>query len=215
MTHAVVKLTLTLGFLVILSGCSAVSTRPLTSTDPLESVNRSVFAVNERLSVGNAKREHGRFHPVTLATNVFDNVHEVPDAINHLLQAKPKAALDDGMRLAFNSTFGLGGVLDVASEMGIAKQKEDFGQTLGYWQVPAGPYLVMPLIGSTTVRDLAARPVDAVWDPLSYNNTAWVLQKITPKQPQPDEPTVQPPQPDLYAARRDAWLGYRQKQIAE
>ncbi|WP_414691793.1 MlaA family lipoprotein [Noviherbaspirillum sp.] len=99
--------------------------------------------------------------------NVFGNLVDAWTAVNNLLQGKVGDGLSDMMRVAVNSTFGLGGVLDIASEARIPKHKEDFGQTLGKWGVPAGPYVVLPFFGPSTFRDGAAMPVDLSLDPLA------------------------------------------------
>jgi phospholipid-binding lipoprotein MlaA len=77
------------------------------------------------------------------------------------------------MRVAVNSTFGLGGVIDIASPAGLQKHKEDFGQTLGVWGVPSGPYIVLPMLGSSTLRDTAAMPVDMKADLWSYKEPVY------------------------------------------
>lgn len=101
-------------------------------------------------------------------SNFFSNAGDVYSAVNNLLQFKGTAALEDTMRVAINTVFGLGGLIDIASDAGLPKHKEDFGQTLGVWGVPAGPYIVWPLLGPSTVRDTAGFLVDWQLDPLTY-----------------------------------------------
>jgi len=96
--------------------------------------------------------------------NFLGNLEDVWSFVNSLLQAKPKAAATTFMRVNVNTVMGLGGILDVASEAGIERQREDFGQTLGYWGMPPGPYLVLPFMGPSTVRDTFAMPVDGAAD---------------------------------------------------
>ena len=93
-------------------------------------------------------------------TNFMDNVADAWSTVNLVLQGRGKAAINDGMRVMVNTVFGMGGFLDPASEMGLLSHREDFGQTLGVWGVPAGPYLVLPVFGASTVRDAAALPLD-------------------------------------------------------
>ena len=138
--------------------------------DPLEPLNRSVSRLNE--SVDNAV-----FKPVAQGyrnvvprlvrvgvSNFFDNMQDAWSFVNGVLQLRPGIAADNYMRVAINTFFGFGGVLDIASELGIERHSEDFGQTLGRWGVPAGPYVVLPLLGPSTLRDAAAIQVDARGD---------------------------------------------------
>lgn len=136
--------------------------------DPWEALNRKVFALNDAVDqavlipVAKAYRDIVP-EPVRQAfDNVLGNVTDGWAAINHLLQGKPKDALDTGMRVGVNTLFGLLGVLDVASEMGFERQNEDFGQTLGRWGFGPGPYLVVPFVGPRSLRDALAYPVDRV-----------------------------------------------------
>jgi phospholipid-binding lipoprotein MlaA len=93
-------------------------------------------------------------------------------AVNNLLQAKPGRAAEDTMRVAINSVFGLGGLIDIATPAGLPKYKEDFGQTLGYWGLPSGPYVVLPLLGPSSVRDTAGMLVDLQLEPIAYLDSA-------------------------------------------
>lgn len=202
---------------MLLSACSSLSGQSAPSNDPLEGFNRSMFAFNEKLSVGDSAKQRGMHHPLTLISNVFSNLGEVPDTVNHLLQGNPRDALDDSVRFTFNSTFGFAGIFDVASEMGIQKKDEDFGQTLGKWGVGTGSYLVLPFIGPTTVRDVAAMPVDGVLDPLTYTEHDRAF-KLTRAVVGPDKSSVpqareQNPAADAYTLQRDTWLKYREAQI--
>jgi len=152
--------------LALLQGC-ATGPNP---RDPFEPYNRSVSRFNEGLDEAIVK-------PVALAykgvvpspvrtgvSNFFANLSDVWTFANNVLQAKPQAAADSFMRVGINTLIGLGGVLDWATEMGIERHREDFGKTLGHWGVASGPYLVLPLLGSSTVRDAAALLVDAQGD---------------------------------------------------
>lgn len=141
--------------------------------DPWEGFNRSVFAFNETLDRYAIRPVANGYQYVTPdiveqgVSNVFDNVAELGNVVNSLLQLKFDDAGSSFARLTFNTTFGLLGVLDVATPMGIESRNEDFGQTLGYWGVESGPYLVLPFIGPSTVRDGAALVVDYNLDPIS------------------------------------------------
>jgi phospholipid-binding lipoprotein MlaA len=159
-------------FLLGLQGCASVA-KP-DPRDPLESLNRGVFTVNTVVDSYVAKPIAKTYAFVVpqvfrgLVTNFFSNLGEVTNAANNLLQGKPKAALGDTARLLVNSTFGFGGIADVASEMGLKRSNEDFGQTLGVWGVPNGPYLVLPFYGPSTIRDVAGRVVDTRTNPVTY-----------------------------------------------
>ena len=150
--------------LAVLQGCA---TGPGANTvDPLEPFNRSVFQLNDQLDravvrpVASAYRDITPKPIRTGVTNFFGNLADAWSAVNNTLQLKGEAATNSLMRFATNSVFGLGGVLDVASEMRIPRFSEDFGQTLGFWGVPAGPYLVLPVLGPSTVRDTFGTFVD-------------------------------------------------------
>ena len=141
------------------------------ANDPAEGWNRAVFAFNERLDNALLKpvaRGYQAVVPALVRTgigNVFGNFSDGWSAINQLLQGKPVASAQMTMRVATNTLFGLGGTFDVASDLGIERQQEDFGQTLGRWGLPAGPYIVWPLLGSSSLRDSAGLPLDLYWSP--------------------------------------------------
>lgn len=146
-------------------GAAAPPTVPATP-DPWENWNRKVFAFNEGLDaavlkpVAQAYRDWVPSLVRAGVENVFGNVGDVWSAANHLLQGKVQTGLEMGMRVLTNTLFGLGGLLDPATEMKLERRSEDFGQTLGSWGVASGPYLVLPLIGPSTVRDTAGFVVD-------------------------------------------------------
>ena len=151
-------------FLVSLWGCATgPSPHP---RDPLESFNRGVFAFNDAADRAIFKPAATIYRDLTPAlvrtgvTNFFGNLDDAWSFVNSVLQAKGQAAAKNFMRFSVNTVMGLGGVLDLATEMRIERQREDFGQTLGRWGVPPGPYLVLPLLGPSTLRDTVALPVD-------------------------------------------------------
>ncbi len=135
-------------------------------SDPWERLNRRIYGFNEAVDAAVLKpvaRGYQAVVPEFIRTgidNMFGNLGDVWSTVNLLLQAKPKPALEMGMRVVTNSIFGLAGFLDIAGEAGLSKQTEDFGQTLGVWGVGSGPYLVLPLLGPSTLRDTAALPID-------------------------------------------------------
>jgi phospholipid-binding lipoprotein MlaA len=137
--------------------------------DPLEGWNRAVFGVNEaidRVVLVPLAKGYQAVVPELVRTgvsNFFGNFGDGWSAINQALQGKGEAAATMTMRVAANTLFGIGGLFDVASDLGMERKSEDFGQTLGRWGMPAGAYLVLPLLGPSTLRDTAARPLDLAW----------------------------------------------------
>lgn len=159
-----------LGIALALSGC-ATTRNP---QDPLEGFNRAMFTFNDavdKAALKPAATVYKSLLPSFVQTgigNFFGNIGDVWTAVNNLLQGKVADGMSDIMRVAVNTTFGLGGVLDIGSEAGMTKHREDFGQTLGRWGVASGPYVVLPLLGSSTVRDTAALPLDYYGDLWTY-----------------------------------------------
>lgn len=134
--------------------------------DPWESWNRKVFAFNEKLDENVLKpvaTAYSEIVPSPVRTgidNFFGNIGDAWSAVNLMLQGRFKAGVEQGMRFAVNSTFGLAGLLDVATEAGLDKNSQDFGKTLGKWGMGTGAYIVWPLFGPSSVRDSLALPVD-------------------------------------------------------
>jgi phospholipid-binding lipoprotein MlaA len=156
--------------MLALGGCAA-GPNP---TDPFEPFNREVSRLNEHVDAvvlrPAATVYRNAVPPLarTGVSNFFGNLSDAWSSVNSLLQFKLQNAAEDWMRFSFNTVFGFAGVLDIASEMNIERHREDFGQTLGRWGVPAGPYIVLPLLGSSTLRDTVALPVDWQGDPLYH-----------------------------------------------
>lgn len=150
-----------------LVGCASTAN----PRDPLESFNRTMFNFNDtvdQLAVKPAAIMYQSLTPPFLKTgigNFFGNLADVPTLANNVLQGKVDESLTDFMRVAVNTTLGLGGLLDIASEAGLPKHREDFGQTLGKWGVVPGPYVVLPVFGPSTLRDTMAFPLDMKADP--------------------------------------------------
>jgi len=156
----------------LLAGCAAApSNNP---KDPFESFNRSVFRFNDGVDTAvlrPAATAYRQALPSLVRTgigNFFGNLGDVWNFANSVLQLRLQASAENFMRLNVNTIFGLGGLLDIATEAGIERHNEDFGQTLGRWGVPSGPYLVLPLLGPSTVRDASVLPIDRAGDPLTY-----------------------------------------------
>lgn len=156
-----------LGCTVSLSGCAT----PKNPNDPLEELNRSTYEFNQtldRIALKPAAKGYRAVVPTPVRggiTNVFGNFRDFTTAINNVLQFKIGTALSDVCRVAVNSTVGIFGVFDVASRLGLEKHHEDFGQTLGVWGVPEGPYLVLPLLGPSNIRDSVGLIGDFYTDP--------------------------------------------------
>lgn len=142
--------------------------------DPLEGFNRAMFGFNEKVDEVVLKPLAQGYQAVvpsfvqTAIGNFFGNIGDVWTAVNDLLQGKVTDGVNDIMRVAVNSTFGLGGLIDIASAGGIPKHREDFGQTLGVWGMRSGPYVVLPVLGASTLRDVLATPLDFKGDLWSY-----------------------------------------------
>jgi phospholipid-binding lipoprotein MlaA len=159
--------------LVLAAGCA---TGPdANPADPLEPLNRQVTRFNDAVDDAVMKPVATAYQSVVPSlvrkgvSNFFDNLGDVWNLVNNMAQLKLQNSLETFMRLNVNTVFGLGGLLDIATEAGIDRHSEDFGQTLGHWGIGSGPYLVLPLLGPSTLRDAAALPVDA-WggSPISY-----------------------------------------------
>jgi phospholipid-binding lipoprotein MlaA len=175
-------------FMVFSSGCASVSVK--NSVDPWESWNRSIFNFNDSLDTGIVKpvaTAYTNFVPSLVRTgvnNFFSNLTGVWTVVNSTLQLKPKVALDAFFRTTINSTLGLGGILDVASEMNLEHHVSDFGQTLGHYGMPPGPYLVIPFLGSSTLRDTLASTLisrgDLVWqlNSVAARNSLYALRLL-------------------------------------
>jgi phospholipid-binding lipoprotein MlaA len=170
-------------------GCgTAYATPPGVEVDPWEPVNRKVFWFNDKLD---------RFLLEPVATgwdfvlpnrvqvaigDFFNNARFPIYFVNSILQGKPDAAGANFVRFFVNTTLGFGGFLDVATNAGIAKYEEDFGQTLGVWGMNAGPYVVLPLLGPSSVRDATGQAVDAPMRIWPYYVTLWQSLAITSAQ---------------------------------
>lgn len=162
------------------SGCSTVEVAD--KRDPWEGLNRSVYAFNDNFDRAILKPLATGYEKVVPTpvnnsiSNFFSNLDDVIVLVNDILQLKFEQSLSDFSRITFNTTFGLFGLFDVATYMDLPKHNEDFGQTLGRWGVGAGPYLVLPFLGPSTLRDGAALPVDWQVDPVlrvSDTETQW------------------------------------------
>ena len=131
--------------------------------DPFEDINRVTFEFNESLDRIFLKPVATKYSkapkPIKKGvTNFFNNLEEVETTVNQVLQGKPMLALNDLTRFVINSTIGLGGFIDVSTKMGLTRHEEDFDQTLALWGVPSGPYIMLPALGPSSLRDTLSRP---------------------------------------------------------
>ncbi len=161
-----------LGLACALAACSTVQTP--SKADPFEGFNRTVFKFNQKVdqvAVKPAAKAYKFVVPKRVrasVTNFFANIGDFYTMANNLLQGNIQAGAEDMMRITLNSLLGVGGLFDVATEAGMPKHQQDFGRTLGFYGVHSGPYLVLPLLGPSTVRDTVGFVVDRAADPTTY-----------------------------------------------
>jgi phospholipid-binding lipoprotein MlaA len=193
--------------------------------DPWEGLNRKTYAFNDALDRAVMKPIAQGYQKVTPAfaregvNNFYSNLEDIGTTLNNLLQGKVKAGASDAGRFVVNTIFGVFGLWDIATPLGLEKHDEDFGQTLGWYGVPPGPYVVIPFLGPSTARDAPARAVDPSW---FYNNyladdvywTWWGLDKVrTRANLLKAESILDHAALDRYTFLRDAWLQRRQNQV--
>jgi len=210
--------------LALMTGCA---TGPdANPRDPFEPFNRGVSSFNEAVDeavlkpVATAYVEVAPSPVRTGVSNFFSNLTDLWSAANAVFQLRPQEAGENLMRFSVNTVLGLGGVLDIASEMQIPRTRIDFGQTLGRWGAPPGPYLVLPLLGPSTVRDTAGIVVDAQADPLgdvdrvANRNALTGLRVVDTRANLLGATTVlEGAALDKYSFTRDLYLNRRQSQI--
>lgn len=206
----------------LLTGCAS-SGNP---KDPIEGFNRAMFAFNEGLDSAILKPVATGYEAVlpspirTGVTNFFGNIDDLFIGVNNLLQGKVPEAFSDLGRVAINTTIGLLGVLDVASEAGLEKHDEDFGQTFGRWGVGNGAYVVIPFFGPRNVRDTVGLVLDVAADPVANHeparvrDAALVLRVVNDRANLlPADKVVEEAALDKYSYMRDAYLQRRRNQI--
>jgi len=147
-------------------------------SDPWEPLNRTIFDVNtaiDKVTLKPIAKGYQAIIPSPVRTgvsNFYSNLATPGSVVNNFLQGKPKRGLSELTRFLFNSTMGLGGILDVATAGGLEAYPEDIGQTLAVWGVPSGPYVMLPLVGPSTLRDALLFPIDAITPLYYYDNTS-------------------------------------------
>jgi len=210
--------------LLVLTGCA--SGPNANRRDPLEPFNRGVYRFNDAVDTALLKPVATTYRDVVPrpvrqgVNNFFGNLQDAWSFVNNALQLKGQAATDSMFRFGVNTFIGLGGVLDVATEMNIEKHTKDFGHTLGYWGVAPGPYLVLPLLGPSTLRDTVALPVDLKGDLVSSiahvptRNSVTVLRAVDSRADLLKATTIlEEAALDKYTFTRDAFLQRRRSVI--
>lgn len=167
-----------------LAGCATNDNRARSDADPWEPLNRGIYAFNDvpdRYLLKPVARGYRKVLPNLVRrgiSNFFDNLTTPRSMVNNFLQGKPSRGLDDLGRFVMNSTVGVAGLFDVASAVGIDVYDEDFGQTFAVWGVPDGPYVVIPFLGPSTLRDGLAYPLDWRSNPLVHYDNSSVRDKL-------------------------------------
>lgn len=208
----------------VITGCA--SGPQANPRDPLEPFNRGVTKFNDAVDGAVLKPVATAYQRVvpgivrTGVSNFFANLGDLWSAANNLLQLKVGHAAETWLRFNVNTFFGLAGILDVAGELGIERHKEDFGQTLGRWGVPAGPYVVLPLLGPSTLRDTAVLPLETRANPIYYvedqgaQNGLYVLRAIDARANLLRASSVLDDAAlDKYSFTRDAYLQLRRSEV--
>lgn len=212
---------------LVLSFAGGCATAPgaRDARDPWERMNRATYRFNDAFDKGLARPVASGYRKAvphfvqTGVRNAFDNVDTTIVMLNDLLQGQPRAFVSDTTRLIVNTLMGLGGLFDVATPMGLPKNDRDFGQTLGKWGVKPGPYLVLPFLGPSDVRDTFGRAGDAYSTPRTYiSNTywrygTWVLEKVDARSRYLDQDSLIDSAYDPYAFLRNAYLQHREFKV--
>ena len=153
--------------------------------DPFENINRNIYEFNEKVDEKILKPSaifYSNTTPKFLKkgiSNFFDNINEIDNSFNQLLQGKPLKSFNDLSRFVINTSLGLGGLIDVASEFGLEEHDEDFGQTLAVWGFGEGPYLMLPFLGPSNGRDIFSRPVTSFFEGTFHMDNANVTISLT------------------------------------
>jgi len=212
--------------LALVSGCASVPDEYRDPRDPLESYNRGMHKFNRAVDNAITKPVAKGYKAITPdpldrgITNFFNNIADVTSAVNNLLQFKLSRAGSDVGRLVVNTTVGILGFFDVATNMGLPSYKEDMGQTFGYWGDTTSPYLVLPLLGPSTLRDTVGLVGDVFTSPLfnvEKNRVYWGLIALNVVDTRADLLTagqiLEEAAVDPYIFLRDAYLQRRRNQI--
>ncbi len=212
---------------LMLAGCATLPSGKPDPRDPLERFNRSMFVVNDALDRAVARpvaKAYVKVTPRFVRTgigNVLNNLNTLGTALNDALQGKMREAGRDSARFLLNSTLGLGGLFDPASAAGLELNDEDFGQTFGKWGVKPGPYLMLPLLGPSTLRDSVTRLADQYTNPVTYlgdESTRYIIRGVSVLDTRADLLDLDEQLDrsyDRYAFVRNAWLQRREFQVTD
>jgi phospholipid-binding lipoprotein MlaA len=213
-----------LGAVLGLQGCASVTAEG--PYDPLEGLNRAVYRFNEGLDKAVIKPLAEGYQAITPApvnrgiTNFFNNLDDVASAANNLLQLKLGRAASDVGRVAINTTIGVGGFFDVASNMDLPRYGEDFGQTLGTWGFEPGAFIVLPVLGPSSVRDGIGLVADWYLDPITYvedDTVRWSIRGLEIVDKRADllgaSRVLEQAALDPYVFMRDAYLQRRRSKV--
>jgi phospholipid-binding lipoprotein MlaA len=210
---------------VLMVGCASAPSNPI---DPLEPMNRSIYAFNDKLDRTVAKPVAKAYRAVTpppfrtAVNNFFDNILDAYSAANNVLSAQPEKALNDIMRVAINSTLGIFGLVDFATPAGLKSNKNTMGDTLAHWGWKNSNYLVLPFLGPSTFRDGTGTFITLYTSPdrrviyktPSNANIAWGMQLLGRRERLLGlEDAVDEAALDPYSYTRDAFMQYRNKQV--
>jgi len=211
---------------LLLSGCATRDPDFADPTDPLEDFNRAIFSFNDSLDKAVLEplaQGYNAITPVPVNRSItyfFNNLSDINSTINSLLQFKLDSALNNLSRVIINSSLGIGGLFDVATDLNINRNVEDFGQTLGYWGIQTGPYIVLPLLGPSTARDSVGLVADWHTDPINHldnNSLRQGLRALDIIDSRADllnaSKILNQAALDPYAFIRDAYLQKRKSQV--
>jgi phospholipid-binding lipoprotein MlaA len=211
----------------LLTGCASLPAGKPDPRDPWEKFNRATFVINDGLDRAVARpvakayvKVVPRFVRIGVG-NVFNNLNTVGTVVNDVLQGKMRQAGRDSARFLLNTTVGLGGLLDPATDVGLELNDEDFGQTFGKWGMKPGPYLMLPLLGPTTTRDIFGRAIDQFTYPVTYledDSTRYWIRLGSLLDTRADLLDLDPQLDrayDRYAFVRNAWLQRREFQVTD
>jgi phospholipid-binding lipoprotein MlaA len=206
------------------AGCA--TTGDADPRDPWEPANRAIYRFNEGFDEAIARPVATAYHDTLpeeargRVRNFFSNIADIFIGVNNMLQGKFEDGVTDWARFVFNSTFGLLGLHDICSDLGLEKHNEDFGQTFGRWGVGDGPYLVLPILGSSTLRDGIGTGIDIYADPvgdfrpIELRNSAVVLRLVNTRADLLDASRIlEEAALDKYTFQRDAYLQRRRSLI--
>jgi phospholipid-binding lipoprotein MlaA len=209
---------------LLLAGCATSGER--NPRDPWEGFNRKSYAFNDAVDRAVLKPVAEGYEKVVPAparegvNNFFSNLEDIGTSLNNILQGKPVEGINDFGRFIVNTTLGFFGLWDVATPMGLEKHYEDFGQTLGVWGMPSGPYLVIPFLGPSTARDAPAKAVDPSWyysNAVDSNGVYWGLWTLDKVRERANllkaEGVMAEAALDRYSFIRDSWLQRRRSQV--